>query len=457
MVVINPNAPGVETRGGRMRRLGAPAALIVCALAGCAGDRSWFSNKPDDKPARQAPADSMVLRGDKLVQETAPAEGSANNKLATAHELYRNGEYEKAARAFFKIADNTKNPANIAEEARYYEAECYRRQAMYPKAADTYNRMLKDFPHGVYRDQGVQHMFEIANYWLDDTRKEMKQYKDAKEGKKSFVWPGPFCHWEKTKPFLDQEGRAVEKLEQVNLNCIGTNDKLAEQTLFMLGSIKFYREDYKEADYFFSQLVEMHPNSAYAPKALELAIISKHMSTGGPDYDGRKCAEARELIQVAKRNYHEFADEKSAFMDRQVAGITRQQAEKDFRIAEFYRRTGHPGAAYFYYEVVRRRYPGTPYFDQATERMHELKRKMEKKQKRTGKSDELKTPEEQPHEELAPPPQHLPALPKDVPSGPPAEAAPPPQALPPVPKTPPVTPPPMTGGVPSRGPTGNPQ
>lgn len=449
MVVIKLPAPSATTHRGRMRRFYAPVVMVLCAAAGCASDRSFFSKKPE---APATPAESMTLRGDKLVPETPAAEGTANNDLAAAHELYRNGEYAKAETKYHKIAENTKNAATLAEEARYYEAECLRRQAKYPRAADTYNRMLTDFPHGVYRDQAVQHMFEIANYWLDDTRLEMKEYKDKREGKRMWAWGGSIMHFAKSKPLLDEEGRAIEKLEQVNLNCIGTNEQLAAQTLFMLGSVKFFREDYKEADYFFSQLVDLHPNSSYAPKALELAIISKHMSTGGADYDGRKCAEARELIQVAKRNYHEFADEKSAFMDRQVAGITKQQAEKDYKIAEFYRRTGHPGAAYFYYEVVRRRYPGTPYFDQATERMHDLRRKMEKK----GKPDELKTPEAQPHEELAPPPQRLPALPHDAAPGA-VEQAPPPQALPPVPRPAPV-PPPTANPVPTpRGPTGNPQ
>jgi hypothetical protein len=50
-----------------------------------------------------------------------------------------------------------------------------------------------------------------------------------------------------------------------------------------------------------------------------------------------------------------------------------QQAEKDYKMAEFYRRTGRPASAYYYYEIVRRRYPGTKFFDLATERMHEIK------------------------------------------------------------------------------------
>ena len=48
-------------------------------------------------------------------------------------------------------------------------------------------------------------------------------------------------------------------------------------------------------------------------------------------------------------------------------------AEGFSHLIEFWRRTGHPGSAYFYYGIVRNRYPGTKYFDMATERMHELR------------------------------------------------------------------------------------
>ena len=58
---------------------------------------------------------------------------------------------------------------------------------------------------------------------------------------------------------------------------------------------------------------------------------------------------------------------------RQKFAIRSQQADKDYRTAQFYEQTGHPGSAYFYYEIVRRRYPGTKYSDLATERMKDLK------------------------------------------------------------------------------------
>jgi len=48
-------------------------------------------------------------------------------------------------------------------------------------------------------------------------------------------------------------------------------------------------------------------------------------------------------------------------------------AEKDFKLAEFYRRTGIPGAARFYYELIRQRYLETDYAKRATQRLAEVK------------------------------------------------------------------------------------
>src|SRR5207244_3902007 len=101
-----------------------------------------------------------VLRGEVLEPEKVPAKGKWVADLAGAHELYRFGEYAQAEPLFHRVAENQKNPASVAEEARYYEAECARRQGCYPKAADLYAKMLNTFPAGMYREPAVQHMFE---------------------------------------------------------------------------------------------------------------------------------------------------------------------------------------------------------------------------------------------------------------------------------------------------------
>src|SRR5262249_54189218 len=103
-------------------------------------------------PPPSGPADSLVLRGDRIELENAPVE-TGDYTLAGAHELYRRADYEHAEKVFHHIAENKKNQPTVAEEARFYEAECLRRQGHYPKAADTYARMLTDFHSGRYREQ----------------------------------------------------------------------------------------------------------------------------------------------------------------------------------------------------------------------------------------------------------------------------------------------------------------
>jgi outer membrane protein assembly factor BamD (BamD/ComL family) len=364
---------GVGRMARRLSRSLLPGlACAVTTLAGCSWDQ-WSLVKPP--PAPPPPAESLTIRGDRVENDAIPEKGTAAADLAGAKELYRQADYAKAERIFRKIADNTKNSPQVAEEARYYQAECLRHENKYPKAADTYHKLVTDFPSGAYREQAVQHMFEIANYWLDDTRKEMELAREKKEGKRWFIWPD-FVHFEKEKPLLDEEGRAMEKLEQVHYTDM--MGPMADKALFLAGSVKFFRNDFKEADHYYSMLVEMHPNSPFVEQALELSMISKQLSTGGPDYDGRKLTEARKMVDMALRSYPNLASKTSDFLNRQLYSITMQQAAKDYQIAEFYRRTGHPCSAWFCYEIVRRRYPGTKYFDLATERMQALRAKLEK-------------------------------------------------------------------------------
>jgi TolA-binding protein len=325
---------------------------------------------PFAPPTPAPPADSFTLRPEGIVQDRIPKEGTAEADLLGARELFRRGDYSHAESLFARIADNTHNTVAVAEEARYYEAECLRLQGRYPRAADVYSDLLNKFPQTAYREQAVQRLFDIANYWLDDTRQEMVEWRDYQDGKRWTWWPH-FINFGTSKPLLDREGRAINKLEQVRM--YDMNGPYADKALFLCGSVAFYNENYKEADEYFAELVEKFGNtSPLAPQAVELGIIAKHLSTGGSDYDARKVAEARKMVQTAFENYPDLAGKKKKFLTDQLIGITMQQAEKDFKQAEFYRKTDHPGPAYFYHLLVIRTYPGTPYAAESAKIVQEL-------------------------------------------------------------------------------------
>ena len=109
--------------------------------------------------------------------------------------------------------------------------------------------------------------------------------------------------------------------------------------------MNFVRGNFQEADHFFSQMVELHKESPLRPQAIAYAIQAKNNATGGADYDGRKCAEALQLVHMAEASVPELTQDPAmaAKLTRAKFAIRTQQAEKDFRTAEYYERTGHPG------------------------------------------------------------------------------------------------------------------
>src|SRR5438045_1538044 len=104
-------------------------------LAGCvAPPLDWF--KKTETPS--GPVDSMVLRGAGLEPDKLGPDAPVYGELEGAKKLFQQNDFAKAQPVFAKLANNTKNPLPIAEEARYYEAECQRLTDDYRSAAATY-------------------------------------------------------------------------------------------------------------------------------------------------------------------------------------------------------------------------------------------------------------------------------------------------------------------------------
>jgi outer membrane protein assembly factor BamD (BamD/ComL family) len=345
----------------------AVGVVIAAALTGCHGPNAF--TRGDDKAP---PTDSMIIHAGRVEETPATAfKGAAD--LANAEENFRLGDYRKAEKLYEKVADDTANPPLQAEKARYFEGECMRLRGDLPGAMGVYNRLLKDFQYGVFRERAVGRMYDIANFWLDDTRRQLDEETQRTQGKRWFVsWN--FVHFNRRKPTFDEEGRALKALEQVYYN--DPTGPYAEKSLYMAGYVQFRRGNFREADQLLSQAVEAadrnNRKSELRDQALELAILAKNNAGGGPDYDGRKAAESLKMIHQARMTSPELNSNRSDFLDNQAKIVRFMQAEKDYNIAEFYKRTGHPASAWFYYELVRRRYQGIEFHDKAVARMKEI-------------------------------------------------------------------------------------
>jgi TolA-binding protein len=333
--------------------------------------------------------EGVVLRNGEVEKDNAE-KSKAVAELEAGKELFAKKDYKKAEAAFTKVADNTKAGPQVAEEARFYEAECQRLLDHLPDAAGTYRRQLKDYPTGAYQQQALKQLFAIADYWLNDTRKVMEARKEQQDGKRTWVMPVSLIHIDKTKPLFDMEGEAVRTLEAIYLN--DPTGPLGVRALWFIGNVRFFHQDYRDADFYFAQIIEHYPNHELASHALEMSIMCKQLMPGGPEYDCREVSNARKLVIKAKDAYPELASTKSEFLHRQMQTISHQEAARDFGIAQFYERTYHPGAAYFQYEVVRRRYPGSKFAEDAAKRMDVLRERAQKEQQKNTPRDAQAAP-----------------------------------------------------------------
>ncbi len=344
-------------RGRTTFRITAFAAALL--LAGCSTTKvrdTWARIQKPFVGDHPAPADAM----------------------AHAEEAYRREEFAKAEELFQALADDTRQRPEIAEQARFFQAECLRKQDYFPKAVDAYHKLLQDFPAGLYRSQAAAQMYQIASSWLQPVREEIEDSQKPEKERRHKDWTSGIVlvNFDRKTPTFASEERALQTLDQVYFG--DPTGPTADKALFMLGAVHFHRKNFSEASRYFQQLVETADKSKYRDDALRLAILAKTQSSTGPEQDGKDTTEAMRLINTARATSPQLVREHGEMLDKQSMVVRMQQAEKDYEIAEHYRRTGHPGPAWFCYELVKRRYPGIkPWEDKAIARQAELKSELD--------------------------------------------------------------------------------
>jgi outer membrane protein assembly factor BamD (BamD/ComL family) len=342
------------------------AAALMLALATGSGCTHTLGAKRGQKSFRQKVTDSI-----KSTLNTSYHDNDSDAKLSEADELFAGEQFAASQAIYADLADNTYNSGQMREKARFMEAESCRLRGRIPASVATYNRYLQDHPGGVYSKQSAERMFAVAEGWLKETLPDLEEAQSGKRWLKLPKLPNPF---DNSRPMLDSEGELVKTFENIAVGA--PNAPCAEKSMFWAGYLHYARGRYEDADHFFSTLAEMYKDSPLRQEAVKYAIDAKTRVTGGAHYDGQKANEALQLVHNLEASEPVYRSEpaKAEWATKQKLSIRGSQAERDFETAEYYRRTSRFGSAFFYYELVKRRYPGTMYSDRASERIDEIKR-----------------------------------------------------------------------------------
>ncbi len=361
--------------------LGAVVLALATFCAGLSGCKSTVDNT--DIKDTYGP----IGRFAKNRVETAKREESGEpyvglDELNAARKLYDEQKYVEARKAFHKIVKNKKwKNEPVIEEALFYRAETDFQLGHYPSAQDGYDELLKNYPATKHLELSVKRLYRIACYWLKSPKPaseiELASFTDENGAERLAENPEatiPF-NWrirpnfsDKTQPFFDTPGRAVQALRSVTLHDV--TGPLADDARMTLAVYHLRKRDYREADVYFNEIRTQYPNSEFAQASYVLGAHASLKSYLGAGYDSKQLEAAKALTDQATRLYPDIPQR--AKLDGDLKKIKVEIVEREWKRVEYYLRRREKESAAIYCEDIIEKYPDSPQAVKARETLLKL-------------------------------------------------------------------------------------
>lgn len=160
--------------------------------------------------------------------------------------------------------------------------------------------------------------------------------------------------------------RREDALAQKWLEIIRTQypaSQYADDALFLLAELHFRRGEYLMASFLYNQLRQAYPQSPYAREALYK--IGQAYSALSPPYDRDQdyTYKALQFLQEFRQLYP--ADSLTPAVERQIHQLRTKLAQRDYSIAQLYRKLRSPESALIYYDSVVQQYGDTDFAELA--------------------------------------------------------------------------------------------
>ncbi len=281
--------------------------------------------------------------------------------------LFRQAETlprEEAQRLFTQAAKQFKQASNIApdsalgQDAQFMLAESQFFADRLTDAAESYQKLQKDYPRNRHADRAAARLFNISRYWIETEKASggswIPNLTDSK------------------RPKLDVEGHAVRVLDQIRFD--DPTGRLADDATMAAAAEFIRQEKYDEADEFLTDLRETYTDSDHLFLAHLLGIQCKLELYVGPEYSNLLLDEADKLVKQTRTRFPDrLREQKYAdILARAAARISYHKAEKLFTRAQYRDKRHEYRAAAKYYQALLDQHGKTPFAETARERLTEI-------------------------------------------------------------------------------------
>jgi len=388
---------------GRTRAL-AWATLTLASFAGCKTGIDASALAPDNEAAIQQMTSTDDVHGPmerflqsldwrdenkkKKVHFVNPPEAMAAYKKG--EELMKLKKYKEAQEVFWKECAEKFKDYPIREDATYMSGECYYFQQLYADADDQYGLVVKEYSATKHLDEISRRRFEIARRWLgfkpeqsgiitagdvqpvnfDDPSTTPRPTMDYKEPS-GITYTVPILpnFTDKTRPWFDTQGRALDSLKAIWLN--DPTGPLADDALMLSASYYLKKGDYVEADHLYDLLRKEFPKSRHTENAYVLGAHCKLMCYQGPEYGGTELDEAKKLMQQTLHLYPHRPDR--ARMEDDLKKIELAKAAQIWANVKFWKVKDKPKAVAISCKELIQKFPNSEYASKAREELARIK------------------------------------------------------------------------------------
>jgi outer membrane protein assembly factor BamD (BamD/ComL family) len=325
----------------------------------------WLSPKknPHSSPEALNPS-PLVLGSNGYRPMQTPKNPEADAEFQAAEKLFQQGKLKEAEAGFARLAKKRKG-SPWGEKGQYYLAECQYQRGLLVPAHDSFDKLIADYPGTEYLQKLVNREYAIGQAWLALSDSDSDRDPKAKP-EEELPWYGRFTG---LRPLLDTRGHAIQALEHVRQH--DPQGPLADDALLRIADEYMGQRDYESAALYYDQLVTDHAKSPHVQRAQLAAIDARLKGYLGPEYDGTGLEQARELIKQTMSSFPDRpAGNEKLYHTLDV--INDQDAERTFKVGDYYQRTGKVISAEYYFGKIRQRWPKSPWATQAKTRLAQL-------------------------------------------------------------------------------------